>query len=173
MESLIEKLEVSLLRDDRDENRKKWAHHIIAEKIPLMDIIELLRAEKRAATRFTWMVGDLCELAPQVVYPAIFYFWSKRNETEITNFNRSLAKMCWLCGIPEEIEGEVTSEMFEWILDPEVIVSTKNYSLLALANLTDKYSELKSELKMVIEDQMQKNSIAFEKCAGKVLKKIC
>lgn len=172
MKLLVEKIEISLLSDDTDENRKKWAEYIVSEKILLMDIIELFHAEKRVATRFTWMVGDLCELEPQIVYPAITYFWSKRNETEITNYNRSLAKMCWLCGIPEEIEGEATSEMFEWLLDPEVIVSTKNYSLLALGNLTDKYIELKNELRMIIEDQLQKNSIAFEKCAEKVLKKI-
>jgi len=172
MNSLIEKIEVSLLRDDTDENRKKWAEYIVSNKIPLIDIIELLHAEKRAATRFIWVVGDLCELDPKVVYPAITYFWSKKNETEITNYNRSLAKMFWLCGIPEKIEGVATNEMFEWLLDPEVIVSTKNYSLLALANLTDKYSELKSELRMIIEDQLEKNSIAFAKCAQKVLKKI-
>ena len=172
MESLIEKLEVSLLADHSDENRKRWADYIIKENIPLLDILELLDAEKRVATRFTWMVGDLCEQKPDVVFPAITYFWSKRNEIEITNYNRSLAKMCWLCGIPEEIEGEAVNELFEWLLDPEVIVSTKNYSLLALGNLTYKYPELKHELRMVIEDQLQKNSIAFEKCAQKVLKKI-
>lgn len=170
-ESLTENMEVSLLRDHTDKNRRRWAEYIVSEKISLMDIIELLHTEKRVATRFTWMVGDLCELDSQVVYPAITYFWLKRNETEITNYNRSLAKMCWLCGIPEEIEGEATNEMFDWLLDPEVIVSTKNYSLLALGNLTDKYAELKHELRMVIEDQLQKNSIAFEKCAQKVLKK--
>jgi hypothetical protein len=172
MNSLIEKIEISLITEDTDENRKKWAEYIINAKLPLLELAALLDAEKRAATRFSWLIGDICELEPKVVFPAITHFWSKRYEVDITNFNRSLAKMFWLCGIPEEIEGEAVSEMFEWLLDPEAIVSIKNYSLLALGNLTDTYPELKQELRMVIEDQLQKNSVAFEKCAQKVLEKI-
>ncbi len=169
---LLDELEYSLLMDDSDTNRKKWAEQIVDKKIPLLELTPLLDAGKRAATRFIWMVGDLCELEPAVVFPAITHFWSKRNTVDITNYNRSLAKMFWLCGIPEKIEGEAVNEMFEWLTDPEAIVSTKNYSLLALGNLTGKYPELEQEIRMVIEDQLNKNSVAFEKCAQKVLKQL-
>ncbi len=172
MKSLIEELQVSLLQYDSDVNRKKWAKYIINENIALMDLTDLLNAEKHVANRFIWMVGDICELEPKVVFPAISYFFSQRDKTQITNFNRSLAKMFWLSGIPDEIEGKATTEMFNWLVDPNAIVSTKNYSLLALGNLTSKYEELKKELKFVIEDQLHKNSIAFEKCAKKVLARI-
>ena len=172
MSSLIEELSVSLIHDDSDENRKKWAKYIIAKNIPLKELIDLLDFEKRVATRFMWLVGDICELKPRVVFPTITYFFSKRKTIHVTNFNRSLAKMFWLAGVPKEIEGQATTEMFNWMMDPNVIVSTKNYSILALSNLATKYSELKNELKLVIEDQLPKSSVSFKKCAKKVLAQI-
>ena len=172
MEFLSAELGNSLLQDNSDKNRRNWAEKIVNEKIPILNLVDLLDAEKLIATRFSWMVGDVCELEPKVVFPAIHLFWSKRHEVDITNFNRSLAKMFCLCGIPKEIEGEAVSEMFEWLTDPDAIVSTKNYSLLALGNLSGKYPELGQELRAVIEDQLPKNSVAFEKCARKVLKQL-
>ena len=62
--------------------------------------------------------------------------------------------------------------MFNWLLNPKIIVSTKNYSLLALYNLTEKYSDLKIELKEVLEDQLDKNSNDFKKRATLILQKL-
>jgi hypothetical protein len=62
--------------------------------------------------------------------------------------------------------------MFEWILSPGVIVSTKNYSAIALYNLTLKYPELKSELILTIQEQLNENSISFKQTASKVLKNL-
>lgn len=172
MPSLIDQLATSLKEDNSDECRKKWARYIIKNKIELTDLVGLLDHEMPVSMRFIWLVGDLCEHAPNVARPSVIYFYSKRNQIKFANFNRSLAKMFWLAGIPEEIEGAAIDEMFKWLLDPKVGVSAKNYSLSALLDLTNKYPEVKNELKIVIEDQLDKNSSSFEKTAMRILKEL-
>jgi hypothetical protein len=172
MTALLEQLGNSLANDSSDASLKKWVHYIVENNIALTDLISLLHAERKVAMRFTWLVGGLCELKPEVVFPTVSYFYSKRNEIPFPNFDRSLAKMFWLSGVPEEIEGEVIDDLFKWILDAKITVSTKVYTISALYNLSVKHIELKNELKLVIEDQLGKNSIAFEKRAAVILKKL-
>ena len=169
MLDLYKEIETSLIANDTEINRKYWAKKIISEQIDLCELVYILDSEKKIATHFVWLVGYICELSPETVFPAIKYFFLHRKKTQIKNYDRSLAKMFMYCGIPEEIEGEATTLMFEWILSPDVIVSTKNYSAIALYNLTLKYPELKSELILTIQNQLDKNSISFNQTASKVL----
>ena len=169
MSDLYKIIEASLIANDTENNRKKLAKKIISEKIDLRELVYILDSDKKIATHFIWLVGHICELSPETVYPAIQDFFLHRQKTQIKNYDRSLAKMFMYCEIPEEIEGEATTLMFEWILSPDVIVSTKNYSAIALYNLTLKYPELKSELILTIQNQLDKNSISFNQTASKVL----
>ena len=158
---LIEKLKQELihsLADSSGGERKKWIEFIVSHNIPLIDLIDILYLDDKTAMKFSWIVGSLCEIDSRRV--------------KIPNFERTIAKIFYLVEIPEEIEGEAVNIMFNWLLNPEIIVSTKNYSLFGLYKLTEKYSELKTELKEVIEDQAEKNSNDFKKRANKILQKL-
>ena len=172
MSDLVNKISISLIEDNTDVNRRRWAGYIIKNKIKVKDLFELIHQENPVAIRFSWILGGICEIAPDVVYPGIPYFFLKRHQIKIANFNRSLAKMFWLCGVPEKIEAEAIDELFKWLLDAKTIVTTKTYALFALDKLTEKHKELKNELKVVIEDQLGKNTASFDKHAIAVLKKL-
>lgn len=172
MTPLLNEISISLKNDGSDANCRKWASHIIQNNLAIMDLVELIHNEHPVAMRFSWVLGCICELAPGVVYPAINYFFSKRGEIQIPNFNRSLAKMFFLSGVPDEIEGEAADALFRWLQDPVSNVSTKTYTLSALNKLTIKHPELKNELKMVVEEQLYKNSSSFEKLAMKVMESL-
>jgi hypothetical protein len=169
---IYKKIESSLIANDTEINRKHLAEKIIKEKIDLRRLLFILNSDINIATHFMWLVGRICELSPETVFPAINDFFLHRKTTQIKNYDRSLAKMFLYCGVPKEIEGEATTLMFEWILSPNVIVSTKNHSVKALYNLTLKYPELKSELILTIQEQLNKNSISFKQTASKVLKNL-
>jgi hypothetical protein len=172
MTSLIKQLSTSLKEDGSANNINKWAQHIIDNNVALMDLAGLIDFEKPVALRFSWLIGTICELDPKVVYPAITHFYAKRHAIQIPNFNRSLAKMFLLCGIPGEIEGEATDDLFKWLLDARVGISAKHYALLALYDLSIRHPELKHELKIVIENQLKKNSLPWDKKANKILEKL-
>jgi hypothetical protein len=170
--SLIHQISTSLTVDNTGANHKRWTNYIIENNIKILDLIELIHYPKPVAIRFSWVLGGICEIRPTLVYPAVTYLFTNRNEILIPNFNRSLAKMFWLCGVPKEIEGEVIDELFKWLLDAKANVTTKTYAMFALYKLCFIHNELGNELKISIEDQLEKNSISFQKRAKAILQKL-
>jgi hypothetical protein len=166
---LITTIGESLKQINTDVNRKYWAAYIVNNHIDLISIISLIEAEHPVAMRFSWVLGDLCETAPAVVYPSIAYLFNKREQIKIPNFNRSLAKLFYYCGVPNEIEGEAINELFKWLQNTKSNVSTKSYAMLALHQLTQLYPELQHELKAAIESQLNLNTPSFDKQAQRIL----
>lgn len=168
-ESLLNQLESSLNKDQSDLNIGKWVSYIIEEDIALVELLPLLYKDQKTGMRFSWLIGSLCEQKPQLVYPIVRTVFSKRHEVPFKNFERSLAKIFWLVKIPEDMEGLVTDELFNWLLNPKLNVTTKCYAISALEKLAKKYPDLKSELTIAINDQIDKNSISFQQRAKRIL----
>lgn len=57
----------------------------------------------------------------------------------------------------------------KWLLATDTNVSIKSRSLSVLFRLTKKYPELKKELKLSLEDLMDKHSKEFKKKAVKII----
>lgn len=170
--SLLLQLKDSLVEEDTEENRRRWAEHLIRNAIPLEGLLEIALSEGKVAMRFLWLIGGICDAKPEAVAPCVSWFFEKRHEIRVPNYERSLAKFLALAGIPEVLEGEAGTELFRWLSDPDTIVTTKTYAMRALFALSRKYPDLRHELKLVIEDQLEKNSVSFRKQAGKVLQEL-
>jgi hypothetical protein len=170
--NLADQLRTVFKEDDSDTSLRKWACYLSENKVDLQDLLLLLDEDRFTAMRFLWLMGGLVEIDPERVAPVVPYLFAKRFEVQVPNYDRSIAKFCWLAGIPEELEGEVIDVLFQWILDPKMSTSTKGFAVSALFKQTEKHPELKHELKIVIEDQLTKNGVSFEKRAGKVLLKL-
>jgi hypothetical protein len=170
--NLSDQLRLSFKEDDSDGNLRKWARFITENDVDIQDLLGLIDEDRFTAMRFLWLMGGLVEIDPKRVAPMVPYFFEKRHTITVPNYDRSLAKFCWLAGIPEEIEGEVTDALLQWILEPKISTSTKSFAVLALFNQTKKYPDLKTELRIVIEDQLDKNGSSFEKRAGKIMLKL-
>jgi hypothetical protein len=172
---LTDKLKEELIRflaNSSGAERKKWIEYIVNHNILLTDLVDILYRDYKTAMKFSWIVGSLCELDSTKISPIVNQIFTTRHKIKIPNFDRTIAKIFYLVEIPQEIEGDAVNIMFNWLLDPKIIVSTKNYSLFALYDLTKKYPDLKIELREVIEDQLNKNSNDFKKRAIKILQKL-
>ena len=167
--SLKSQLSISLNQDQSSENRKRWSAYLIENHIDLREYVDLVLSERKLALRFIWLVGDLCEQNAVYVSPAVPTFYALKDQVKFPNYDRSLAKMFLWCGIPENREGEIIDVLFSWIMNSKVSVATKTNAMLALQKVLNKYPELKQELKLVIEDQLDKNSVSFGTCAKKIL----
>jgi hypothetical protein len=167
--SLKSNLSQSLIKDQSAENRQFWASYLIENQIDLREMVDLVLSERKLALRFIWLVGDLCEINPEYVVNTVPLFYELKDKVKFPNFDRSLAKLFLHCGIPENLEGEIIEELFSWIMDSKVSVATKTNSMLALKKVLVKYPELENEFRLVIEDQLDKNSVSFRICAKKVL----
>jgi len=166
---LISEISSSLINVNTDVNRKEWVKYIIDHNAELSEILEIIHYEKPAGMRFSWLLGEMSEHYPEKVFPVLHYLFTNRKSISIPNFDRSLAKFFLNCGIPKEIEGEVINQLFNWLTDPKISVSTKHYTTLCLFEQTKKFHELKHELKLILEDQLDKNKPSFGKLAVKIL----
>lgn len=170
--SLIDQLSNSLEADRSSENLQKWAQYLIKNNIEFIHLVEILDAQHPIAMRFTWLLGHIVEHYPQRIFPIVSYCFNHRNQWTFPGVKRSIAKMLWLAGVPEELEGLVVDELFKWVLDPKIKVAVKVYAIDCLYQLALKYPALQEELKIVIDDQWDKNSISFKQRAKKILKQL-
>ena len=152
-----------LLANDRsDALRKEWARRI-AEKRNLMELVGLLDAEHPVAMRFSWIFGDITDLNPELIFDCLPYFFKRRNDFTFPGFQRSVARMLYFAGVPEELEGEVTDQLVEWVMDPQQAIGVKHHSLKVLIGLAKKYPELAQEVILVMESQADMHTAAYQK----------
>ena len=164
---MYKELESSLSSSSEDQ-RKVWAATIIENDINLTDLSNLLKCEQKVATRFLWLISRIGLYKPNKLFielPFLLDFCGQLNPIYKTSF----ANFWLIAGLPEENEGEAIDLSFKWLLSTHTNVTIKSRAVFVLLKLTKKYPELKNELKLCLEDQMDKHSNDFKNRVIKVL----
>ena len=149
-------------------DRQRWAKRIVKERMSIKVLSDLLRENNKIALRFLWLLTDIAEVDKKIVQKELVYLF-RLSQTLDLRIEASFANYWLICGVPEETEGECIDHLFKWLQSPEMNVTTKSRSLFVLFKLTEKYPELRNELKVVVEDQMDLHTADFQKRARKVL----
>lgn len=171
-QQLLQDLSTSLECDRSDANRQYWTKYLIQNNVDLNLLTPLFDAKHPIGMRFTWVLGHMLGEAPERITPIVSYCFERRYQWTFPGIKRTVAKMLWLAGVPEEMEGLVVDELFKWMLDPQVKVAVKVYGLEVLYNMVLKYPELEEELRIVIDDQLDKTSVGFKSRAKKILQRL-
>lgn len=74
--------------------------------------------------------------------------------------------------IPGKYSGEVMNICFGYLESPAEPLAVKVFSMSVLCNMAMKYPDIKTELKLVIEDQLPQQTAGFKSRAKKVLKQL-
>ncbi len=72
--------------------------------------------------------------------------------------------------IPEKFHGEVMNICFGYLESPAEALAVKVFSMSVLAKLAKEYPEIKTELQLIIEDQLPHQTAGFKSRAKKILK---
>lgn len=161
-----------LLLTSNDAQRRAWAKEIIEEQIDLAELCQLLNCERPIAMRFLWLLSDLGETDKDALAPILPYLFKRSDTLEHIDIKPAFAKYWSLCGIPAEHETEAIDLLFEFLQSASYNVTIKGHAMMALFGLTQKYPELGNELKISLEDQLDKNTANFRKRIEKVLAKL-
>ena len=172
MEQLIQQICEAFKEPTTDEVHKQWGNRLIEENVNLMDLVTIIYKDKPVSNQFSYMIGGLCETKPEMVAPTITYFFNNRSKINIPHYNRSLAKMFYLVGIPDEIEGAAIDAMFKWLMDPKSNISTKSFSLKCIHKNLAKHPGLKNELITCLEDLDGKNTNSFNKLVRRIFNEL-
>lgn len=168
----VQDIQSSIAADRSKKNIDRIANFLKTKPELLKQSMVLVDGDLNVAMRYTWMLGHLSEQAPSLVFPYVSALFTKRHTHPIKGFHRSLCKIMTSTGVPAEIEGDVVDQIFKWCLDPKTDVAVKVYGITVVAKLCEKYPDLERELRQVIEDQYQLNSVAFKARSNKIMKQL-
>jgi hypothetical protein len=85
---------------------------------------------------------------------------------------RNSVRILQRVSIPEKLHGLIMDICFAYIADPKEKPAIKAFSLTVLENLSKHYPEIKSELKLIIEERWEHETAAVRSRARKILKKL-
>ena len=171
MSIFSEKIKKSILKDRSKENIGNWAKKLKEKPDDIDDVISLIDQSKDLSFRIIWMLGHLSIISPGILNHHIIELYKKRKSVSYRGYDREFVKILCYNQIPEALEGEIIDQLFHWLCDGNKDVAVKVYSMELLYKVSQKYPELKNELKEVLLDQMDKNTIAFKTRAGKIIQK--
>lgn len=160
------------LAQSTEEQRRAWARTIVEQDIDLKQLSGILHAEKKAATRFLWMLSGIGIEKPAKLLEVLPFLLKTMEEINNPVYLTSFANYWLIAGIPFENEGKAIDLSFEWLLSADINVTIKSRAVFVLFNLTKKYPEIKNELRLCLLDQMDKYSKDFHKRAVKILKEL-
>ena len=151
--------------------RQVWAATIIGQDLDLKDLSRLLFGEKKVATRFLWMLSGIGIIKPNKLFETLPFLLELSGKLDPA-YQTAFANYWLIAGVPPENEGKAIDLSFQWLMDPVITVTIKSRSLFVLFKLSEKYPELKNELALCLEDQLDKYSKDFRKRALKVLNEL-
>ena len=127
--------------------------------------------EYRITQRAAWPLSYCVRAHPELIRP---YFKRlldnlKRKDIPVAVV-RNTVRLLQDVDIPKKFHGQVMSTCFDFIQSVETPVAVKAFSLTILSNLAGSYPEIRSELKLIIEEQWEHSTPAFRSRAKKILK---
>lgn len=132
-----------------------------------------LDEEYRLAQRAAWSVCQAAKKKPEMIAPHIKDLVSVLHKKNVHDaVIRNSVRVLQDIEIPEKFHGEVMDDCFQFLGKPATPVAIKAFSLSILFNLSKKYSEIKPELKLIIEDSWAHETAAFRSRAKRILSKI-
>ncbi len=124
----------------------------------------------RLSQRAAWSVAWAAKQKPAMVMPYLGKIVAQLQNKKVHDaVKRNAVRILETIDIPEELHGEVMNACFGFIEDPATAVAIKAFSLTALFNLCKYYPEIKSELKLIIEERWDTETAAFRSRGKKIL----
>jgi hypothetical protein len=130
-----------------------------------------LAGEYRVTQRAAWPMGYCAIAHPQLIHK----HWKKLiSDLKKTNLHeavkRNTVRLLQDMEIPEKYQGDLMDICFRYLESPTEALAVKVFSMSILGNLAKKYPEIKSELKLLIEDQVPGQTAGFKSRGKKILR---
>ena len=167
-------LREEILKEHSKPHALAIANYACESKKNFKELIKcFLDDEYRLSQRAAWSVSWAAKKNPEMIYPHIkdlVFALQKKNvhDAVIRNSVRVLQET----EVPEKFHGKVMDACFHFLEKPSTPVAIKAFALTTLFNLSKKYPEVKSELKLIIEDSLEHETAAFQSRAKKILPKL-
>jgi hypothetical protein len=157
------------------EHSKKHALHIAslacASKKDFKELVScFLSNDYRLAQIASWCLHWAVKQKPGMIAPYIKKVVAQLQRKDVhPSVIRHAVNILQSIDIPEEFHGEVMNACFSFIETPSTAIAIKAFSLTTLYNLSKTYPEIRSELKLIIEERWDTETAAFRGRGKKIL----
>ncbi len=127
-------------------------------------------AEIRICQRAAWPMGDLGEKYPDLMVPYLPQLIANLKAPKHDAVIRNTVRTWQYMSIPEDYQGEIFEICFYYITDPKIPIAIRAFSMTVCANICKEVPELKEELIMAIEDQLEHGSPGIRSRGTTVIK---
>ena len=128
------------------------------------------KGEYRVTQRAAWPMSYCVQNHPALIKP---YFKKLLDNLEKPGLHNAIARntvrLLQDVEIPEQFHGQVMNICFNYIQDIETPVAIKAFSLTTLEQLSKKYPDILPELKLIIVERWDYESVAFKTRAMRIL----
>ena len=130
-----------------------------------------LHDEYRVVQRAGWPISYCVEKYPGLIkkhYRSLLRNVGKKGIHDAVK--RNTVRLLQYVDVPEKFHGQVMDLCFNYISSPTEAVAVKAFSITVLQNLAKKYPEIIHEIKLVIDERWDYETIAFKTRAKKLFK---
>lgn len=132
-----------------------------------------LSDEYRLAQRAAYSLGMAAEQQPAWMQPHLATLVAQLKRTDIHDaVIRNAVRILQEANIPEALHGELMDVCFTFIQNRATPIAIKAFSLTVLYNLSKIYPEIANELRVIIEENMDYETPAFQSRGKKILAKL-
>jgi hypothetical protein len=163
-----------ILKEHSKTQALKIAGYACSSKKNFKELMQCFLAnEYRLAQRAAWSVSWAAQKKPEMIAPYIKDLVAQLERKDVhPAVIRNSVRLFEQLDIPETFHGEVMNACFGFIENPATPVAIKAFSLTTLFNLSKQYPEIKSELKLIIEERWDTETAAFRSRGKKILSAI-
>jgi hypothetical protein len=139
----------------------------------LEQLVQLfLHDEYRVVQRAAWILSYVAERQPELMQPHLPAMVRRMEDHGIpVAVKRNVTRVLQFLPIPPALHGQVMNYCFELLSNPEETIAVRVCSMTVLANLAQEYPDIRNEIRLVLEDELQHQpSPGFASRAKKVLK---
>ncbi|WP_235296719.1 hypothetical protein [Portibacter marinus] len=123
----------------------------------------LLEEDYRLCQRASWVFGKVCENRPELMMkwmPKILKALDKpKHAALVRNVVRAWQ---FMNNYPEEYEGEIYNRCFDYLSGPDQPIAVKVFCMTVCRKIAMKHPDLKSELIMVISENINHGSTGMK-----------
>ena len=167
-------IKVALLKEHSKKQCNKIVKWVGDDQKRFDELFDLfLNDEYRVVQRAGWPVSYCVEEHPVLIkkhFPRLLKNLGKKGIHDAVK--RNTVRLLQYVSIPGKFHGEVMDLCFRYINSPAEPVAVKAFSITVLQNLAKQYPAIINEIKLVIEERWDYETVAFKTRARKLLKEL-
>lgn len=151
-------LHQEILREHSKANVNKIIEYIGTDEDLFAELMQIfLKGDATTIQRSSWIVSECAELYPFLIKLYFKNLIDKLHEPNIhPSARRNIVRIWQFVEIPEEFIGEIYDICFRYLTGNEAIAVVV-FSMTVCLNITKHFPELKTELRVTIEDLLLKH----------------